>query len=415
MVSTSNYYNLLADNTSDVEDRDEDYLINKIKRHEDDDYEEETKSDEDKQLIGEGAFGKVYDIGNGLVKKISKISNYENTIGRCIVHPNIISFTDVNYNFDKDTVEFTYKKKDKNLNEITPSLLHLKEIIYATIALNKMGYYHADINPDNILYHEFHVYLADLGGCRPIHNPEKTRVISTHYYAAPEVLIKKTFIKKSQVWSIIMTLFSCWSSTNILPSGATEESYNNKINKIINSPLDILTTKYQVNEKLYKNFIEFGLIYDEKKRPSLEELLLHPLISKIPVRYVEPIILAPKYEINDRPNFISLLKVESIEFVELCMIMHLYHTTNFSIYTICKYVDYLIKDVEVDIEDLGLICKYILLPGNSLYYSMRDENQFNTFMKEYKKNSQVYSKLVSVPTPYRKLGKILIADLIQLN
>ena len=173
-------------------------------------------------------------------------------------------------------------------------------LIYAVKALNNMGYYHADIKPENIFVDiaTEHLVLGDLGGCIPImHNIFEC--VGTHVTAAPEHLKQSKFYDNSQIWSIGAT---------ILLSHMISSKKNDEIIKLLNSGNvknvilqldDIEFEKSVVDPKLSKSFIKYCMNIDYKTRPSMVQLVNHKYI--LPYIYTE---IPPTISSNRCSDFI---------------------------------------------------------------------------------------------------------------
>lgn len=107
-------------------------------------------------------------------------------------------------NFLKDIKSLTWKDK----------LNVLRNVSFALTEIHKEGLLHRDLHPGNIYqrynsrYNIYVSYLGDLGLCTPAHeSPTLSKVYGVLPYVAPEVLLKKPYTSRSEIYSfgIIMS------------------------------------------------------------------------------------------------------------------------------------------------------------------------------------------------------------------
>ena len=284
--------------------------------------------------IGVGTFGTVYEAINKItnekvaIKKLKqKINSWEKCMNqnevyflRKLNHPNIVKLLEVIHEKNDDTsliFEYcdynlyelikTYKRKQMSLSE-----LKIKNIIYSiTLGLyhiHSNGIMHRDLKPENILIKNKEIKIADFGTAKEIPKfnsyheiNNMTDYICTRWYRAPECVLKsKNYNEKVDIWALGCIMAELYNLRPIFP-GQSEFDQIDKIFKALGTPkngewdvgfalmdkLGMSVPQYNGNGLRYLfydisndalNFMEMIFQYDEKKRPSAEELLKHPYL-----------------------------------------------------------------------------------------------------------------------------------------
>ena len=176
----------------------------------------------------------------------------------------------------KDDEKFFEEKRLLNwLFQICLSLLYLKE--------NEI--IHRDIKPSNIfLLKDDTIKLADFGISKKV-SKEDSMFIGTPVYTSPEIISKKDYSYKADIWSLGVTFLQLIFLRLPFLGEDNETLYNNIIHKILN-PKILNKDKTGYNEDIIKNYSkEFIDLIDKMvslnpdDRPSVKEILNKAIIK----------------------------------------------------------------------------------------------------------------------------------------
>ena len=176
----------------------------------------------------------------------------------------------------KDDEKFFEEKRLLNwLFQICLSLLYLKE--------NEI--IHRDIKPSNIfLLKDDTIKLADFGISKKV-SKEDSMFIGTPVYTSPEIISKKDYSYKADIWSLGVTFLQLIFLRLPFLGEDNETLYNNIIHKILN-PKILNKDKTGYNEDIIKNYSkEFIDLIDKMvslnpdDRPSVKDILNKAIIK----------------------------------------------------------------------------------------------------------------------------------------
>ncbi|ORZ09636.1 kinase-like domain-containing protein [Lobosporangium transversale] len=263
--------------------------------------------------IGQGASGGVYtayQVGTNLSVAIKQMNLEQQPKKDLIIneilvmkessHKNIVNFID-SFLYRGDLWVVMEYMEGGSLTEVVttnemadPQIGAVcREVLLGLEHLHSKGVIHRDIKSDNVLLAlNGDIKLTDFGFCAQLKESQgkRTTMVGTPYWMAPEVVTRKEYGPKVDIWSLgIMAIEMLEGEPPYLNENPLRALYLIATNG---------TPTLQQPDKVstdFKSFLDLSLEVDPEKRPTATALLKHPFITKAhSVRTLAPLIRAAK-------------------------------------------------------------------------------------------------------------------------
>jgi len=223
-------------------------------------------------------------------------------------HPNIIKLKEVIR--ENDELFFVFEFMEQNIYQLMKERqkhfpeARVRNIVYQIMQglqyMHKMGFFHRDMKPENLLVTRDTVKIADFGLAREIRSrPPFTDYVSTRWYRAPEVLLRDLrYNSPIDIWAMGAMMAELYTLRPLFP-GSSEADQMFKTCTVLGTPSattwpEGLKLAQRMNFKFPQaaktpiaslcpnaspegvQLIEDMLLYDPKKRPSCDKALQYP-------------------------------------------------------------------------------------------------------------------------------------------
>jgi serine/threonine protein kinase len=151
-----------------------------------------------------------------------------------------------------------------------------EQIIKGVRVLTEHSLIHRDLKPENILIKNGVYKISDFGLTKKADLTCQQKLIDicgTPIYMAPELLFKKPYTAKCDIWSLGLILYEMIYGSTPWPIKCIN-NYKNALKKYpLSFPFDVRIGKET------KDFLKRSLVVDDSKRMDWKELYEHPFIK----------------------------------------------------------------------------------------------------------------------------------------
>ncbi|KAK4111378.1 Pkinase-domain-containing protein [Canariomyces notabilis] len=258
-------------------------------------------------MIGQGASGGVYtghERGTNRLVAIKQMNLEQQPKKDLIIneilvmkessHPNIVNFIDSYLCGGELWVVMEFMEGGSLTDVVTFNIMTegqiasvCRETLRGLQHLHSKGVIHRDIKSDNILLSmEGNIKLTDFGFCATINEAQnkRTTMVGTPYWMAPEVVTRKEYGRKVDIWSLgIMAIEMIEGEPPYLT-----ESPLRALWLIATNGTPQIKNEHELSA-VFRDFLYFALKVDPEKRASAHDLLRHEFMKQC----VELSTLAP--------------------------------------------------------------------------------------------------------------------------
>ncbi|KAI9464232.1 Pkinase-domain-containing protein [Boletus coccyginus] len=272
--------------------------------------------------IGQGASGGVYtafQVGTNLSVAIKQMDLdkqpkkdliiNEILVMRASRHPNIVNYIDSFLHKNDLWVVMEYMEGGSLTDVVTANLMTegqiaavSRETAQGLEHLHRHGVIHRDIKSDNVLLSlNGDIKLTDFGFCAQISDPnnsKRTTMVGTPYWMAPEVVTRKEYGPKVDIWSLgIMAIGKPGDQSYQMIEGEPPYLNQNPLKALYLIATNGTPTiaNPEALSPVFSDYLAKTLEVDAEKRPTASQLLDHPFFKLCePLRTLSPLIKAAR-------------------------------------------------------------------------------------------------------------------------